>query len=178
MPNIIIRIDPCKGKGNTISFSASKQRKQLSIVSELSDEIGTLEKRINNTDSPESNIVDRIQELKDRLEVEVEKLNLEGETPTKYFCSLEKQMKKSTLLDSLLIENEQEIVEEIVDQGPIEKEVNIFHKHLYAKTPTYADKEDIVRFIGESKLKTLTSEEIKKLEREISQNKLVIVSKH
>ena len=39
---------------------------------------------------------------------------------------------------------------------------------MYAKTPTYADKEDIIKFTGESKLKTLTPEEIRKLEREIS----------
>ena len=32
-------------------------------------------------------------------------------------------MKKATLLDSLLRENEQEIMEEIVDQDRIEKEV-------------------------------------------------------
>ena len=61
-----------KVRGNTISFSASKQREQLNIVSELSDDIGTFKKRINNADSPEPNIVDMIQELKDRLEVEVE----------------------------------------------------------------------------------------------------------
>ena len=50
----------------------------------------------------EPNIVNKIQELKNRLELEVEKedmkrankafakMNLEGEKPTKYFCSLEK----------------------------------------------------------------------------------------
>ena len=86
-------------RGNTISFSASKHRQQLKIVSELSDEIKILEERINNADLPEPNIIDRIQDLKDRLEVEVEKedletankafakMKLEGEKPTKYFCS-------------------------------------------------------------------------------------------
>ena len=70
-------------------------------------------KRINNSDLPEPNIIDRIQDPKDSLEVEFEKedlkrankafakMNLEGEKPTNYFCNLEKQ-KKSTLLDSLL----------------------------------------------------------------------------
>ena len=62
-----------------------------------------MEERINSADSTEPNIIDIIQELKDRLEVEVEKedlerankafakMNLEGEKPTKYFCSLKKQ---------------------------------------------------------------------------------------
>ena len=48
----------------------------MSIFSELSDQIGTLEERINNADLPEPHIVDRIQELKDRSEVEVEKEDL------------------------------------------------------------------------------------------------------
>ena len=70
-------------------------------------------------------ILDKTQLLKDRYEREVEKqnlerankafakLNLEGKQPTKYFISLEKQVRKSTILDSLFIENEESIVEEI-----------------------------------------------------------------
>ena len=98
------------------------------MVSELSDQIGTLEKRINNSELPEPNIIDMIQDLKDRLKVEVEKenlkrankafarMNLEGKKPTKYFCSLEKQMKKSTLYNSLFIENEEDKMGETFDQ--------------------------------------------------------------
>ena len=83
-----------------------------------------------------------------------------------------KQTKRSVLLDSLIIENEKGKVEETLNQVVIEKEVNKFYKKLYAKTPTYADKKDIFRLIGKSKLKSLTSEEIKKLEREITQNEV------
>ena len=72
--------------------------------------------------------------MKDRLEVEVEKedlkrannvfakINLEGEKPTRYFCSLEKKMRKSTLLDSLFIENKEFKMEESFGQGAIKKE--------------------------------------------------------
>ena len=42
-------------------------------------------------------------------------------------------MKKATLLDSLLIENEQEIIEEIVDQGRIEEEVKSLIKTCMSK---------------------------------------------
>ena len=63
-------------------------------------------------------------------------------------------------------------MEETFDQRIIEKEVKKFYKNLYAKTPTYADKKDILKFIGKSKLKTLPPEEIKKLERENDQNKV------
>ena len=111
----------------------------MSIVSELSDEIETLE-RASNSDVSVPNIIDRIQDLKDRLEVEAEKedleraikafakMNLEGEKPTMYICSLEKQMRKSTVLDSLFIENKESEMEESFDQGTIEKEVKRFYK--------------------------------------------------
>ena len=87
--------------------------------------------------------------MKDRLEVEVEKedlkrankafakRNLEGEKSTRYFCSLEKQIKKSTLLDSLFIDNDEDKMEKSFDQGIIEKEIKKFYKNLYAKTPTF-----------------------------------------
>ena len=107
----------------------------MRIVSKLSDEIKVLEDRVDSADSHEPHIVSRIQELKDRLEIETEKeelkrankafakMDLEGEKPTKYFCSLEKQMKKATLLVSILIGNEQTNMEEIVDEHRIEKEI-------------------------------------------------------
>ena len=80
-------------------------------------------------------MIDRIQDLKDRLEVEVgkedletankafDKIVLEGKKPTRYFCSLEKPMKTSTLLGSLFIENKESKMEDSFDQGAIEKEV-------------------------------------------------------
>ena len=59
---------------------------------------------INSSNVPEPNIIDRIQDLKDMLEVKVErenlkrankafaKMNLEGEKPSRYFCRVEKPM--------------------------------------------------------------------------------------
>ena len=102
-------------------------------------------------------------------------MNLEGERPTRYFCCLEKQMKKSTLLDSLFIENKESKLEESIDQKEIEKEVRIFYKNLYAKTPPFADKQDIYNFAGKSKHKTLTQEEYNKLEKKLIRVWLVSV---
>ena len=110
-------------------------------------------------------IIYRIQEMKDRLEREIEKedferankafakMNLEGKKPTRYFCSLEKQMKKSTLLDSLFIENKESKLEESFDQKKIEREVQRFFMNLLAKTPTFADKQDTYNFSGKVRLK-------------------------
>ena len=57
-------------------------------------------------------------------------MNLEGEKLTKYFSSLEKQIKRSVLLDSLIIENEEYKVDETFDQLVIEKEVKTFYKKI------------------------------------------------
>ena len=77
MPILLLEQILAKVRGNTIYFSAHKQREQLSIVSELSDEIGTLERIINSSDVPEPNIIDRIQDLKDIFDVKFEKEVLE-----------------------------------------------------------------------------------------------------
>ena len=77
MSDIAFRADSSKGKTKHNLFSAHKRRKQLSIVFELSDEIETLERTVNNSYVPVPNITDRIQELKDRLEIEVEKEDFE-----------------------------------------------------------------------------------------------------
>ena len=55
----------------------------------------------------------------------------------------------------------------------IEKEIRRFYKNLYAKTPTLADKQDIYKFIGKSKLKTLTQEEYRGLRRVLMRVRLV-----
>ena len=82
------------------------------------------------------NIQEEIQQLKDRQEREKSnksfpKLNIEGEKPPKYFCRLEKQVRKSTLLDSLFMDNYETVEEEIFDQEKIEKEVKYFYQKLY-----------------------------------------------
>ena len=47
-------------------------------------------------------------------------------------------MKRSTLLDSLFIENEEDKTEETFYQRVIEKKVKKIYKQLYAKASTYA----------------------------------------
>ena len=97
-------------------------------LSEYLDEIWNLKMIVNNSGEPMPHILEEIQQLKDRHEREVEKRGLEkankafaklndkGEKPTKYFGSLEKHVRKSPLLDSLFIENEESGKEELFDQ--------------------------------------------------------------
>ena len=126
-------------------------------------------------------VVGKIKDLRDSLEKTIEredmeraklvfaKNSLEGEKPTRFFCSLEKQMRKTTLLDSIMIQDKDVKEKECHDQGQIEIEVRKFYKDLYARKPTYATKLDILKYVGNSKIKQLTDEEVGTLEKEIEQ---------
>ena len=48
-------------------------------------------------------------------------------------------------------------------------DVRKFYKDLYARKPTYATKTDILKYVGNSKIKQLTEDEIGRLEKEIEQ---------
>ena len=126
-------------------------------------------------------VAERVRELKDRLEIEVEKedrdkaklafakISIEGQKPARFFCSLEKQKRKTTLLELVLIQNEQDKEKECFEQSTIEEEVLKFYKNLYTRTPTYATKTDIINYIGKSKIKKLTDKEVARLETRIDQ---------
>ena len=60
-------------------------------------------------------------------------MNLEGEKPTRYFCSREKQKRMSTLLDSLFIENKDSKLKESFDQSAKEKELDNFMRVFMQK---------------------------------------------
>ena len=87
----------------------------------------------------------------ERAKIAFAKMSLEGEKPTRLFCCLEKQMKKTTLLESIMVHNKEGEEKECFNQSQIEEEVKVFYKNLYTKTPTYATKTDIFNYIGKNK---------------------------
>ena len=110
----------------------NKKRKQISVVSGLIIEIKDLDKIVNNSETPVPGVTGKIKDIKDRLEIEVEredmeraklafaKMSLEGEKPNRFFCSLEKQMKKTTLLESVMIQNKEGEEKDCFNQSEIE----------------------------------------------------------
>ena len=89
-----------------------------------------------------------------------------------FFCSLEKQMRKTTLLELIMIQNKEGKEKQCFDQSQIEEKVRKFYKNLYARTPTYATKADIINYIGKSKIKKLTDEEMARLKTRIDQSEV------
>ena len=65
-----------KGKGQYNSIF-SKKRKQLSVVSSLNTEIKDLEEIVNNSENTVPGVRGKIKDLKDRLEIEVERKDTE-----------------------------------------------------------------------------------------------------
>ena len=103
----------------------------------------------------------------ERAKLAFAKISLEEEKPTRFFCSLENQMKKTTLLNSLIIQDKDGKEKECHNQGQIELEVRKFYKELYASKPTYATKLDILKYVGNSKIKQLTEEHVSRIEKKI-----------
>ena len=71
-----------------------------------------------------------------------------------------------------MVQNKEGEEKECFNQSQIEEEVRKFYKNLYSRTPTYATKADIINYIGKSKIKKLTDEEIARLEISIDQNEV------
>ena len=102
------------------------------------------------------------------------KVLLEGEKPTKYFCSLQKVVKKHTRIMELHIKHEQNngppIIESIKDQSRIEAKVTEFYRDLYSFRYSSASAARLENFIENSPLiKRLNQEQRDKLEMQIAE---------
>ena len=62
-------------------------------------------------------------------------------------------MRKTTLLESVMIQDKDGKEKECHNQVQIEVEVKKFYKDLYARKPTYTTKKDILKYVGNSKIK-------------------------
>ena len=103
------------------------------------------------------------------------KLLLEGEQPTKYFCSLQKIVEKNTGLTELHIEHKQAegrppIIEVIKDQAAIEAKITPFYRNLYNYRDSQASAARLEQFMKNSPLiKKLTPEQHEQLDQKISE---------
>ena len=88
---------------------------------------------------------------------------MEGERPTKYFCSLQKVVEKHTGITELHIEHEKKdgppIIESIKDQAKIEEKICEFYKNLYSKRDFTASAARLEFFLRNSPLIKRLSQE-------------------
>ena len=102
--------------------------------------------------------------------------NLEGERPTRFFCSMNKKMKSKAQFETIHVKEENERGEEVIrvvtKQSAVEWEASKFYWSLYRKEETFCNKQDILDKIGE--LKGISEDDRCNLEKEITMEEVSI----
>ena len=98
------------------------------------------------------------------------KNNLEGERPTKLFCSLSKKLKSKAQFETVHVKevgaNGEEVIREVKKQNEVEWEVRKFYWKLYRKETSIIDKNEILERIGD--VKQITKHDKENLDKKIS----------
>ena len=126
-------------RGASIKYGAAKKRNAKAEREKLEQKIASTNRLINIKADPDVELLEKLDtymDLKEKLDENDSKdavrkhrakVLLEGEKPTKYFCSLQKVVEKHSGITELHIEHEQEngppIIESIKDQAKIEEKI-------------------------------------------------------
>ena len=128
---------------------------------------------------------DELQKLEDVREEEnarryFAKNNLEGEHPTKFFCSLSKKLKSKAQFEAVNIKktdaNGEEVIREVTKQSEVEWEVRKFYWKLYRKESSIRDKGEILERIGD--VKQISEHDRENLDKRISMEEVNITLKN
>ena len=116
-----------------------------------------------------------LQDLEDERDEEnarryFSKSNLEGERPTKFFCSMNKKIKDEAQFEVLHVketdENGNKTVREITKQTEVEWGVRKYYWKLYRKEERVIDKRDILEMTGQ--VRKISEAEKENLEKAIT----------
>merc|ERR1712239_75948 len=170
----------------SMKYRAAKKRDAKAEHEKLERKIASTNRLINIQAESEQellekldtymDLIDKLDEnnSKDAVRKHRAKVLLDGEKPTKYFCSLQQIVEKHSGITELHIEHEQEngppIIESIKDQAKIEEKICNFYHNLYAKRNSTASAARLENFMRHSPLiKKLSQEQREKLEVKISE---------
>ena len=157
-------------RGQTISYSSYKKKQNDKKEMQLAEKILQLEQNLNEEKMGE------LEKLKLELtELRQIKVNgavirsrttnlLEGEKPTKYFCSLETHNYLSKIIPKLEIPDGQIMT----DQWDILKESEVFYKTLYSKNDDYMTEINLKEYLKDADIPKLSDNESNKLEGHIT----------
>ena len=170
-------------RGNTIKYSAFKKRNRLEKERQLMHDIETLERRLPEMTSDDTDLVTELDEKK----VALEEINndtaqgayvrsratykVEGERPTKMFCELEKYNGVQKFVPQLIVEDEEQGAKTVRNQKGVEYEILSFYRQLYKNKDEEIQLATIENFLGNnSYMKTtkLTESEKHSMEGEIT----------
>ena len=142
----------------TMKYEALKRKRKNEDKDKLENEID----KIQNTSEEEEikrleTLKEELQELEDEKDKENARIyfaknNLEGERPTKFFCSMNKKMKDKAQFEVLHVKetdkNGVETIREITKQKEVEWEVRKYYWKFYRKEERVIDKKDILEMTG------------------------------
>ena len=141
-----------------MKYEAMKRKKSREKIDNLQREIDKIQNSPKEEDRARvENLKEKLQKVEDECEKEkarryFAKINLEGERPTKFFCSMNKRMKSKAQFETIHVKERNERGEEVImvvtKQSEVEWEVRKFYWSLYRKDATMCDKRDILDRIG------------------------------
>ena len=145
-------------------------------MEKIGNEIDSIQNSIDEKDIERVNILkEELQDIEDGKDMMnakryMAKNQLEGERPTKFFCSMNKKMKAKAQFEEVHVvekdRNGDEKIRVVKEQKAVEWEVRKFYWNLYRKGETNCRKEEILEKIGE--VKRISDDERYNLEERIT----------
>ena len=144
-----------------MKFHANKKRMEKEKTSLLESEIDKLQNSQAEEDIERvNNMKKELQEIEDEKDMTsprryLVKNQLEGERPTKFFCSMNHKMKSKAQFEEVHVKERNERGEEtmrlVKKQSSVEWEMRKYYWSLYRKEETFCSKKHILEKIGEVK---------------------------
>ena len=142
-----------------LKYAAEQKRKMLQKTNELGKMIDKKADSVKEEDIEEVEFLKQeIQNIEDERDMAVarkrfERMQLEGEKPTRFFCQMNKKIGAKAQFEVLHVEEEDEdgkkSVRIVQEQKEIEMEVRKFYYKLYSAKEAKVDKQEILQNIEE-----------------------------
>ena len=169
-----------ESRSYTLKYAANQKRKLLKKTEELNRKIDEKAGSIEPEDIEMVNFfkleVQNIEDEKDMAAARksFERMQLEGEKPTRYFCSMNKKFQEKAQFEEIILEEVDESGKEttrvVRDQEEIEREVRMFYSKLYSKGKVHVNKDEIIKSI--ETVTKIDKEDVKRLELEITEGEV------
>ena len=170
-------------RGKTISYSSFKKKQEKDKENKIIEEISRLEEKDDMTNINLDDIENKKKELQELRQTKLKGSILrskaqwivEGEKPTKYFCSLESRNFTNKIIPK--IQKENGVI--ISDQNEILQEVKNFYQDLYSSKTTESNLlKNFDNDFENIKVPKLTNTEADQLEEPISLSEASVVLKN
>ena len=169
-----------ESRSYTLKYAANQKRKLLKKTEELNMKIDEKAGSIKPEDIEMVNFLKlEVQNIEDEKDMSAARksfvrMQLEGEKPSKYFCSMNKKFREKAQFEEIILEEVDESGKEVTrvvrDQEKIEREVRMFYSKLYSEGEVHVNKDEIIKSI--ETVTKINEEDVKRLELEITEGEV------